>query len=125
MKQVDSLSFTVGVCYTYLVQWVVLKRPDLFPSLYLATMAVLMPHRYVTYKRSNDQWFMADFCYWVNISCILQSFLCSCGGGSGFCAGWFKVNYMLTQGPLSAAVVLWGNSLVFHSADKVSQPFQQ
>jgi len=118
VKQVDSLSFTVGVAFSYLVQFIALKRPDLFSQLYIVSMAVLLPHRYFTYRSTNDQYFMMDFCYWVNTSLILQQMFCSCG--EDFCATWFQINYILIAGPLSAAVVLWGNSLVFHSIDKVT-----
>ena len=61
---------------------------------------------------------MIDFCYFVNLSAVLQTMLCGCDGD--FCGSWFQTNYILTQGPIATAIVLWGNSLVFHSIDKVS-----
>ena len=60
---------------------------------------------------------MIDFCYFVNLSVILQTIFCGCEGDA--CASWFQINYVLTQGPIATAIVLWGNSLVFHSIDKV------
>ena len=61
---------------------------------------------------------MIDFCYIVNLSAILQTLLCGCEGS--LCGQWFQLNYILTQGPIATAIVLWGNSLVFHSLDKVT-----
>ena len=60
---------------------------------------------------------MIDFCYFVNMSVILQTLFCACEGDA--CASWFQINYVLTQGPIATAIVLWANSLVFHSIDKV------
>ena len=47
VMQVDALSFTIGVAFSYIVQFVFLMRPDLFPSMYIFSMAVLLPHRYL------------------------------------------------------------------------------
>lgn len=120
VKQVDALSFTIGVAFSYVAQFVFLMRPDLFPYLYMLSMAILLPHRFFTYRSTNDHWFMMDFCYWVNSSLILHQLLCPCSPDGGFCAYWFKLLYVLVSGPISAAVILWGNSLVFHSIDKVT-----
>ena len=65
---------------------------------------------------------MIDFCYFVNLSAILQTLFCGCEGA--LCGNWFQMNYILTQGPIATAIVLWGNSLVFHSLDKVGLRFQ-
>ena len=46
VKQVDALSFTIGVAFSYVAQFVFLMRPDLFPYLYMLSMAILLPHRY-------------------------------------------------------------------------------
>jgi len=120
VMQVDALSFTIGVAFSYIVQFVFLMRPDLFPSMYIFSMAVLLPHRFFTYRSTNDHWFMMDFCYWVNFSLIFHQLLCSCSPDGGFCAYWFKLLYIIVSGPISAAVILWGNCLVFHSIDKVT-----
>ena len=47
VKQVDSLSFTIGVTVTYLVQWIVLMRPAMLKHFYYASMLILLPHRYI------------------------------------------------------------------------------
>jgi len=116
VKQVDSLSFTFGVLVTYLVQWIALMRPDLLKHFYYLSMLVLLPHRFFTYRAEKAHFYMIDFCYFVNLSAILQTLFCGCEGS--FCGNWFQMNYILTQGPIATAIVLWGNSLVFHSLDK-------
>ena len=75
--------------------------------------------RFFTYRAEKAHFYMIDFCYFVNLSAILQTLFCGCEGS--FCGQWFQLNYILTQGPIATAIVLWGNSLVFHSLDKVGQ----
>ena len=36
---------------------------------------------------------------------------------------WFKANYILCMGPLMFAIIVWKNSLVFHSLDKLTSFF--
>lgn len=45
VKKVDSFAFSLGVVWTYLIQWTFLVHPAWFKHFYLATMLVLMPHR--------------------------------------------------------------------------------
>jgi len=118
VKQVDSLSFTIGVTVTYLVQWIVLMRPAMLKHFYYASMLILLPHRFFTYRAEKAHFYMIDFCYLVNLSVILQTLFCGCEGE--FCGSWFQTNYILTQGPIATAIILWANSLVFHSIDKVT-----
>ena len=54
VKQVDALSFTIGVAFSYVAQFVFLMRPDLFPYLYMLSMAILLPHRYFYTEDLNN-----------------------------------------------------------------------
>merc|ERR1719295_686270 len=80
-------------------------------------MAVLLTWRYISYKADKFQYFMLDFCYYVNMSVCLQYFLAPSN-----CV-WFKINYIFAMGPLCCAIIVWRNSLVFHSLDKVTSFF--
>ena len=60
---------------------------------------------------------MLDFCYFVNFSVVLQT---------AFFPDnllWFKANYVLCMGPICIAIMVWKNSLVFHSLDKLTSFF--
>ena len=76
---------------------------------------------------------MIDFCYFMNFSVLFQTFLYPDN------LAWFQVcqfffflilntdkhfpvqaNYVLCMGVLMLAVVVWQNSLVFHSLDKLT-----
>ena len=98
--------------------------------------------RYIEYSASKDTLFMIDFCYFVNLSVVLQT--------SMFPETllWYKVsffnfdvielknslshvspcqlfqaNYVMCMGCLMLAIVVWQNSLVFHSLDKLTSFF--
>ena len=79
-----------------------------------------------------SNWLISDLCYFVNLSVFLQTtfFLDN--------VSWFKVrhifpsnwwscplqaNYILCMGPLMCAIIVWKNSLVFHSLDKLTSFF--
>ncbi|XP_023337252.1 uncharacterized membrane protein C776.05 [Eurytemora carolleeae] len=60
---------------------------------------------------------MLDFCYFMNLSVIVQT---------AFFPNslmWFKANYVLCMGCLMLAILVWQNSLVFHSLDKLTSFF--
>ena len=57
---------------------------------------------------------MLDFCYFMNVSVLAQCFLFPDH------VAWYKANYVLCMGVLMNAIVVWQNSLVFHSIDKLT-----
>ena len=76
--------------------------------------------RFYTYSAIKEQYFLIDFCYFLNISTWLQTMACPCESYSEECEIWFKANFVLAMGPISFAIITWQNSLVFHSVDKVT-----
>jgi len=84
------------------------------------SVAYIYIHRYSTYKAIKNHFFMLDFCYFVQVSAVLQSLMCWVGSDSGFCSSWFKANFVLSHGPLAVAILAWQNSIVFHSLDKMT-----
>ena len=78
---------------------------------------ILLIFRYYDYALQKAELFMLDFCYFVNLSVVLQT---------GFFPDnllWFKANYVLCMGPICIAIMVWKNSLVFHSLDKLTSFF--
>merc|ERR1711915_566167 len=72
---------------------------------------------YIEYSALNEHLFMLDFCYFMNFSVVLQTTLFPSY------VLWFKANYVLCMGCLMLAIVVWQNSLVFHSLDKLTSFF--
>ena len=78
-----------------------------------------------------------DFCYFVNLSVALQTaffpehllwYKVSIKTNISRQCDWnlnniFKANYMLAMGPLMTAIMVWKNSLVFHSLDKLTSMY--
>jgi len=120
VKQVDAISFALGVFLTMLVEYIVLVKPEYLAPFTYILMPLLFIHRFYSYTAINEQFFMIDFCYFLNISTWLQTMACPCETYSEECEIWFKTNFVLAMGPISFAIITWQNSLVFHSLDKVT-----
>jgi len=117
VKMIDKISFTFGVLCICGSEWLALRRADWFPLYYYVIMAILLLWRFVTYSKDKYQLFMLDFCYFVNFSVALQTAFFPAN------LNWFKANYILCMGPLMFAIIVWKNSLVFHSLDKLTSFF--
>lgn len=108
VKMQDKFSFTLGVIVICLSEFLILRMPNLFQYFYFALMSVLIAWRYYDYSLIKSELFLMDFCYFVNLSVFLQTVFYPDD------LAWFKANYVLTQGPICIAIVVWRNSLVFH-----------
>jgi len=117
VKMIDKISFTFGVLCICGSEWLALRQPDLFPVYYYIIMSTLLLWRFITYSKDKYQLFMLDFCYFVNLSVVLQTAFFPAN------ISWFKANYILCMGPLMFAIIVWKNSLVFHSLDKLTSFF--
>jgi len=78
---------------------------------------VLLALRYYFYHKSKWHYFLLDFCYFANTLFLLYLFVFP---NSCFL---FKICFAFTSGPLSWAIALWKNSMVFHSLDKMTSLF--
>jgi len=114
VRFVDKVGWTMNVLLVVGSHTLLLVAPNMFPAFFTVLMSVLLSHRFVTYMREKQVLFMIDFCYVINISVAVQS-LCFPTN-----LRWFQVNYVMTQGPLCVAILLWKNSLVFHGLDKIT-----
>jgi len=117
VKMIDKLSFTFGVLCICGSEWLALRHADWFPLYYYAIMSMLMVWRLITYSKDKYQLFMLDFCYFVNLSVAVQTAFFPTN------INWYKANYILCMGPLMFAIIVWKNSLVFHSLDKLTSFF--
>ena len=117
VRFIDKVSFTLGVIIIILSEYLIIKRPDVFPDYYRILMSVLLLLRLVIYFRSKAQFFLIDMCYFTSISLGLQTLY------SPDDDIWFRINYVLAMGPLAMAIPVYRNSLVFHSLDKMTSFF--
>jgi len=117
VKLKDKFSFTLGVMTISLSQWLILRYPDYFPWFWMAFTSLLWIHRFIDYSSQKFELFMLDYCYFVNMSVAIQITFYPNH------LGWFQANYALTLGPIFLAIIIWKNSLVFHSLDKLTSFF--
>jgi len=117
VKFVDKLSFTLGVTCIILTEFLALRHPELFLHYYVTLMAILLTFRLHDYKSQKMELFMADFCYFMNLSTVVQTWFYPDN------LYWYKANYVLCMGCLMMAIIIWNNSLVFHSLDKLTSFF--
>lgn len=117
VKMLDKFSFTLGVLIICLSEWLLLRVPQLFPTFYVVLMSLLLVWRFFDYKTIKSELYLLDFCYFVNLSVAMQVLFYPSN------QMWFDANYVLSLGPICLAIVVWQNSLVFHSLDKVTSFF--
>ncbi len=90
------------------------RHPAWFSEFYFWLMFGLLSYRYVSYRRKKWHFFLIDFCYAVNASCMVQV------RWFPLWERWFAANYFASLGPIAASVVVWQNSIVFHSVTRLS-----
>ena len=111
----DKFSFMFGVLGCGVVEAVALLQPDHFWMCYVVYIVPLLVARLYLYCGLGWHYFLLDFCYASNLSCLAHIFI------------WpnsttlFIMNFVHTTGPLAMAIPTWRNSLVFHSLDKVQR----
>jgi hypothetical protein len=114
------LSFTLGILYIALTSYAGGAFPGRAPALFILKCVLLLSARWITYWDKNFHYFLFDFCYFANALCIV---LLAMSEASAWHSTLFRVCFAFAVGPLSAAVPTWRNSLVFHSADKMTSLF--
>ncbi|SSD59946.1 uncharacterized protein SCODWIG_01707 [Saccharomycodes ludwigii] len=92
-------------------------KPEIFHIYYTILFFLLIPIRAYTYYKTNNHYFLADLCYYVNGMCLL--FIWAFPNNISL----YLSTFALTFGTLSWAVITWKNSLVTHSVDKVTSCF--
>lgn len=117
IKLRDKMSFTCGVLGCFVVEAWALVAPRYFSYCYALVIVPLLIMRVYLYASAGWQYFLIDFCYFSNASCLAQlAFFPT----SAFI---FRANFLLTTGPLAMAVPTWRNSMVFHSLDRVTSSY--
>lgn len=119
----DKLSFTLfslNICLTcFLVGYV----PQYFYIWYTVKAVILLSYRWYSYKKIRFHYFLFDFCYFTNFLILLYIWLPSSLVGDYLRGALFVACFSFAMGPLLSAIILWRNSLVPHSNDKMTSLF--
>ncbi|OAR05811.1 hypothetical protein LLEC1_03777 [Akanthomyces lecanii] len=113
----EKISFICGVMNIFISGYLIGAYPEYFHIWYTAQLVYFMPIRMFTYHRRGYHYFLADLCYFVNVLLMLSLW--------AFPASkrLFTAAFCLAFGNNAVAIIMWRNSLVFHSFDKVTSLF--
>ncbi len=113
-RMMDKWGFFFGVC-NLLLSAFILGTGNLEYLSFFHTFTTLFQCTVRWYRFSQQKWefYMYDFCYFANLTIIVfvQFYRKS--------EIFFIISYCISHGPLLWAVVLYSNSLVFHSHTKL------
>lgn len=113
----EKLSFVTAVLNIFISGYLIGAYPEWFHIWYTVQLAYFMPIRWYSYHKIGLHYFLADLCYFVNLLLVLSIW---------FYPGSKRLlisTYCLAFGNNAIAIIMWRNSLVFHSLDKVTSLF--
>lgn len=113
----EKISFICGVMNIFISGYLIGGYPQYFHIWYTAQLLYFMPIRIFTYHRRGYHYFLADLCYFVNVLLALSIWVFPNS------KRLFTAAYCLAYGNNAVAIIMWRNSLVFHSFDKVTSLF--
>jgi hypothetical protein len=113
----EKISFICGVMNIFISGYLIGGYPEYFHIWYTVQLLYFMPIRFFTYHRRGYHYFLADLCYFVNFLLTLSIWVFPNS------KRLFMSAYCLAFGNNAVAIIMWRNSLVFHSFDKVTSLF--
>ena len=113
----EKISFVSAVLNIFISGYLLGAIPERFYWWFTIQFAYFMPIRFYTYHRKGYHYFLADLCYFVNFIALLSIWVFPSS------KRLFISTYCLAYGNNAIAIVMWRNSLVFHSLDKVTSLF--
>lgn len=113
----EKVSFIFGVMNIFISGYLIGAYPEYFHFWYTAQLLYFMPIRFYTYHKRGYHYFLADLCYFVNFLLLLAIWAFPSS------KRMFISAFCLAFGNNAVAIIMWRNSLVFHSFDKVTSLF--
>ena len=98
-------------------------RKESFLCIHVQKAIILLSYRWYAYKKTKFHYFLFDFCYFTNILTLVYIWIPSFIIDDSYRGELFTTCFSFAMGPLVSAIVLWRNSLVPHSIDKMTSLF--
>lgn len=117
IRFLDKLSFILGVLGLLITQYVLLVFPGRFWMWHCVALIPLLLFRWYSYTKQHYQYFLIDFCYYANFLLLVAVLI------PPLRSLMFPSMFAFASGVLLWALVVWRNSLVFHSADKTTSVY--
>lgn len=113
----DQVTFTMTVLFLFFAEYLLLKCPHCFQIFFTAVIPCLIIIKYLEYKPQKWHYSLFELCYFINSSTIVQT--------TWFKSNviWFKMNYIMSIGPLCFSVFHWHFALYFGEFSKISSLF--
>ena len=118
LKLRDKLVFTGGVLNVCLLVFFSGKYPWIMPYFYTVKFPLLMLVRLYTFCQQDWQYFLLDWCYFANL--LVLAYLWT---PLRHDPNFFTLVFCVAHGALPWAVLLFRNSLVFHSLERITSCF--
>jgi hypothetical protein len=113
----EKISFIFGVLNIFASGYLIGGHPEWFHVWFTAQLLYFMPIRIFTFRQMGYQYFLVDLCYFVNVLLLLSIWVFP------HSKRLFMAVYCLAFGNNAVAIIMWRNSLVFHSLDKITSLF--
>lgn len=113
----ERLAFVLGVAALLVTQHVLLMHPRSFGFYYTVLAVPLIIYRCKQYVHRKWGSFLLDFCYLVNVLLLVHLWILP------FNPYFFEIVFASANGPVAWAIILWRNSLVFHSPERLTSLF--
>ena len=118
------------LCYapSYYYIWHTIVSPCMILSALLSFKGILftqqaialLPGRWYSYKKLKFHYFLFDFCYFTNFLTLVYIWVPSFIIDDSYRGELFTLCYSSAIGPVLLAIIMWKNSLVPHSIDKMT-----
>ena len=126
----DERLYTIGVMNLVATSLIVWRLPEYFIFLFMLKALILLPLRFVRFRKRNMEWYLCDFCYVVSYLTIICTIVALVRVTTGYETWLHKYNstlirsgFTFSTGALAMSVIMFGNSLVFHDIDQQTSVF--
>jgi len=116
MASFDRLSFVLGVLALSCLAQLLTHHPVIAGKVFSVAGGFTVVEKAVSYYFKGWHLFALDFCYWVNIACVLIPTLLPVGEVSRVA---YALLFLYGNGPVCIAIPIWNQSLVFHDFERI------
>lgn len=116
-KTNDIILFMINILYIFCVIYLLASKETNFLKHYVSVIPIFMVIRMYTFYLKKWQYYLYDFCYFVVGLTMIQLVLSNMNYWMFY--KLYKILFILTNGPVLMAIVVWRNSLVFHDVQKI------
>jgi len=114
-RTADKLAYVIGTFMIVFYSYFMGRYPNThFYTFCVVVLILLIASRYAHYYLRGWHYYCTDFCYFANFALIATLVYCPQN------EAMVRMCYLFSQGALSAAVVAFRNSLVYHKIDMLT-----